>query len=116
MPTSTPEARFIDILVDENDACEGCGLRFKMEDEPRPIRAVRWYGDDDRPVECDVTGWSAEAGGSSVPALGCTIEDSSAGVAVLVWGGDWGLRLSPRDGRPAFGESHLRISPEDVLD
>jgi hypothetical protein len=115
MSSPSGEARFVDVLVDENGACEACALRFKMEDEARPVHAVRWYGDDDQPVDCDVTGWSAEAGGSPVPALGCTIEDSSAGVAVLVWGGDWGLRLSPRNGRAAFAESHLRIAPEDVI-
>ena len=108
--------RFIDVLVDANDGCEECALRFKAEDEPRPARAVRFHGDDDLPLECDVTGWSSADGGSAVPALACTVEDSSSGSAILVWGGDWGLRLAPRDGRPAFGESHLRLSPHDILE
>ena len=108
-------ARFIDVLVEANDACEECALRFKAEDEPRTIGTVRYHGDDDLPIECDVTGWSSENGGSPVAALACTIEDSSSGTAILVWGGDWGLRLTPRDGRPRFAESHLRLAPHDVL-
>lgn len=111
-----PEPRFVDVFVEDNEGCEGCALRFKMEDEPRPIRAVRYHGDDDRPVDCDVVGWSSTGGGSALPAMGCTIEDSSSGVATLIWGGDWGLRLTPRDGGPTFAESHLRVSPEDVLE
>jgi hypothetical protein len=111
-----PDPRFVDVLVEENDGCPECTLRFKMEDEPRPVRAVRWTGDDDRTVVCDVLGWSSAGGGSAVPALGCTVEDSGSGGAVLVWGGDWGLRLVPRGGGPGFAESHLRLAPEDILD
>jgi hypothetical protein len=110
-----PDPRFVDVIVEPNDGCEPCALRFKMEDEPRPVRAVRWAGDDDRAVECDVVGWSSTSGGSPVPAMAVTIEDSSSGVATLVWGGDWGLRLTPRDGGVPFGESHLRLAPVDVL-
>jgi hypothetical protein len=108
--------RFIDVFVDDNESCEGCAHRFKAEDEPRPVRRVRWYGDDDRPRECTVVGWSSEGGGSEVAAMAVTVEDSSSGVAILVWGGDWGLRLAPVDGGEPFGESHLRIAPEDVLE
>jgi hypothetical protein len=31
-----------------------------------------------------------------------------------VWGGDWGVRLNPRDGRPAFGEPYLLLSAHAV--
>ena len=108
-------SRFIDVLVDANDGCEECALRFKMEDEPRRISRVRWTGDDDHPIECLVVGWSSEGGGTAVPAMAVTVEDSGAGGAVLVWGGDWGLRLTPVDGGASFGESHLRLAPDDVM-
>jgi hypothetical protein len=107
--------RFVDVLVEPGGGCEECALRFKMEDAPRPVRAVRWSGDGDEPVTCDVVGWSSQGGGSPVPAMACTVEDSGAGGATLVWGGDWGLRLTPRDGSPPLAESHLRIAPGDVL-
>lgn len=105
--------RFIDVLVDAHDGlADGCAMRFKAEDAPRTVAVVRWYDDADRAIDCDVTGWSSAG---AVPAQAVTIEDSSAGTAVLVWGGDLGVRLAPRDGSPPFFESHLRLSPEDVL-
>jgi len=110
------EPRFVDVIVEANGGCEECALRFKMEDEPRAIRTVRWTGDDDRARVCDVFGWSSAGGGTAVPAHGCTVEDSGAGAAVLVWGGDWGLRLRPRDGGPEVAESHLRVDPGDILE
>lgn len=108
-------SRFIDVLVDANGDCEECALRYKMEDEPRPVRRVRTFDDAGRAIECEVVGWSSEGGGTPVPAMGCTIEDSSSGVAVLIWGGDWGLRLTPIGGGEAIAESHLRLAPEDVV-
>jgi len=103
----------VEVFVEDNDGCAGCSLRFKAEDAPRPVKTVRWYGDDDAGVVCDVVGWSA---GGAVPAMVCTIEDSSSGTAALVWGGEHGLRLLPRDGGAMFGESHLRLAPDDVLE
>lgn len=102
---------FIDILVDDSDDCEGCALRFKAEDEPRPVWSIR-YPSDDGPIDCIVIGRSTEG---DVPAMACTVEDSSGGTATLIWGGNLGVRLTPMDGRPPFAENHLRISPEDVL-
>jgi hypothetical protein len=104
---------FIEVLVDDNDACAGCAVRYKAEDAPRPVKTVRWYGDDDRGIVCDVVGWSPQG---PVPALACTVEDSGAGTAILVWGGEHGLRLTPRDGGASFGESHLRLAPDDILE
>ena len=112
------DPRFIDVLVDDNPACEGCALRFKAEDEPRPVRRVRWHGEDGRSLECAVSGWVSGGdggGGAAAEAWGVTVEDSGSGAAVLVYGGDWGVRLAPLDGGPAFHEPYLRISPEDVL-
>jgi hypothetical protein len=109
--------RFIEVLVEPNPACEdGFAMRFKAESEPREVSRVRWYDDAERAVECTVMGWSSLDGGSPVAAQAVSFEDSSAGAAVLVWGGDWGVRLIPDDGSAPFGESHLRLSPEDVLE
>lgn len=107
--------RFIDVFLEPNPNCEECGLRFKAEDEPRVVTRVRWYDDSDRAVECAIVGWSSAGGGSPVPAMAVTIEDSSSGVAALVYGGDWGLRLTPIGGGESFGQSHLRIGPDDLL-
>lgn len=99
------EPRFIDVFVDPNpNAPEGCGLRFKAERRPGPVRRLllddRWH---------EVTGWSSADGGSGCPAQAALVEDSGAGSAVLVFGGDWGIRLTPVDGGAPFGESHLLL-------
>ena len=103
----------IDVYVEQNDACDGCALRFKAEDSPQEVHLVRTYADDDHPIVCRVIGMSPAG---PLPALRCTIEDSSSGTAVLVWGGEWGLRLTPVDGGETFGESHLRLAPDDILE
>ncbi len=71
----------------------------------------------------DVVGWSSRDGGSSVDAYAVNIEDSSAGAAFLVYGGDWGLRLRPAgadaawsiDASDQFGETHLVLASDEDL-
>src|SRR5207247_5769637 len=83
------ESRYVDVFIDPNpNTPDGCGQRFRAEDVARPVATVRW--DDD---VCDVVGWSSVGGGSPCAAWAIVVEDSSAGTAVLVYGGDWGLRL-----------------------
>ena len=65
---------------------------------------------------CDVAGWSSAADGTPCPARAVSVEDSGAGVATLVYGGDWGLRLLPRDGREPFGEPYLLLDAEAILE
>ena len=66
-------------------------------------------------VACDVVGWSSAEGGSACPALSVPVEDSGAGIATLVYGGDWGIRLTPRDGTEPFGEPYLLLADESML-
>ena len=107
---------FIDVFVDPNPNCpEGCGLRFKAEDEPRAVAAVRYHTGPGEAVECDVAGWSSACGGSACAAHAVTVEDSGGGAATLIYGGDWGLRLTPKNGGPAFGEPYLTLDAANVL-
>lgn len=102
-----PEPRFIDVFVDENPGCpEGCGLRFKSESAARPISRVELEGRG-----CAVTGWSSAGGGTPCEAFAATVDDSGSGTALLIFGGDWGLRFTPTDGSPAFGEPYLLLAP-----
>jgi hypothetical protein len=101
---------FIDVFVEPNDnAPEGCGLRFKSESAPRIARRVqldgRWH---------DVVGWSSAADGSACVAQAALVEDSGAGTAMLIYGGDWGIRLTPVDGGAPVGESHLVLDESAV--
>ena len=103
--------RFIDVFVEPNEnAPEGSGLRFRTEEaSARPVSRVFW---DYR--WCKVVGWASAAGGSPCPAQAIAVEDSSAGTAQLVFGGDWGVRLMPEDGAAPFGEPYLLVEPTAV--
>jgi hypothetical protein len=106
--------RTIDLFIDPNPNCpEGCDLRFSACGEPRRVTWVRPGGGD--AAACDVYGWSSAGGGTPCAAWAAPVEDSGAGISILVYGGDWGLRLAPRDGRPAFGEPYLLLAdPEQA--
>jgi len=90
-----------------------------------PFRVARvriFEGDPDGRLFA-ITGWSSADGGSPVPAFAVQVEDSSAGAAYLVYGGNWGVRLRPAASEAAwnlgdadqFGETHLVLaSLEDI--
>ena len=70
-----------------------------------------------------VTGWSSQDGGSPCPAYAVSIEESGAGQALLVYGGDWGLRLIPAgldeawslDSPNQWGENFLSLDDESQV-
>ena len=65
-----------------------------MED---PVQVSRVMAPDLESDErmCDVTGWSSEIG--PCPAHAVLVEDSGEGIAMLIYGGDEGIRLKPVD-------------------
>ncbi|HEX5141709.1 MAG TPA: hypothetical protein VFX19_12240 [Dehalococcoidia bacterium] len=97
---------------------------YKNWSIPYPISHVRIFENNPEGDLCAITGWSSSNGGEAVAAYAVRIEDSSAGNAVLVYGGDWGLRLRPAEpdepwdiaSPNQWGETHLVLSSEeDVL-
>lgn len=103
--------RFINLFIDPNPNCpEGCDLRFSACGDPRRVTWVRREDGDDSVF--DVVGWSSAGGGSPCDAWAAPVEDSGAGVSILVYGGDWGLRLTPRDGGDPSGEPYLLLADE----
>lgn len=106
----------VDIFVDPNPNCpEGCSQRFQAAGETRAVTSIRYYAGADDSVLCDIAGWSSRGGGSPCPAFAVIVDDSGAGVSTLVYGGDWGLRVTPRDGRKPFGEPYLLLDAQDVV-
>jgi hypothetical protein len=96
---------FVDVFVEPNpNAPEGSGQRFKAAGAGRAITRLRWEG-----RWCRVTGWSSEGGGSPCAATAIPVEDSGSGAALLIHGGDWGVRLVPEDGGQPFGEAYLLL-------
>jgi hypothetical protein len=82
--------------VEENPNCGYMPLQvYEAHREPVPIRKLI-LAEPDRPHGVYwVTGWSSEGGGTPCPAMYTPVSDSGQGVAHLVYGGDWGIRLKP---------------------
>ncbi|MCE2463619.1 MAG: hypothetical protein J4F46_06890 [Dehalococcoidia bacterium] len=84
---------FIEVEVSESANCP-MSLTRVFDAMGVPIRVSRVmasdpYGQDHM---CDVTGWSASGECSAYAVL---VEDSGEGVAMLIYGGDEGIRLKP---------------------
>jgi hypothetical protein len=106
----------VNVFIEPNPNCpEGCGSRFETAGDARPVTAVRYFIGAEESILCDVVGWSSLGGGTPCAAWAAPVEDSGAGVSTLVYGGDWGLRLTPRDGREPFGEPYLLLDAEAVI-
>jgi hypothetical protein len=92
--------------------------------EPFPVKQVRVFEGGDEGRLCAVTGWSSFHGGIPSQAYAVQIEDSSAGAAYLVYGGDWGIRLAPAPTRnpwdlndsEQWGETHLVLADAEDID
>jgi hypothetical protein len=107
-------ATFIDIVVEPHAALrDGCSIRFKAQGETRPVHHVR-YEPDDGPegiwqvFACDPDGLQ--------PARATVVDDSSAGLSVLIWGGTLGLRLRHEPDGMEVAEPYLLLAQEELLD
>ncbi len=108
--------RFVTVLVEEHEELpEGCCMRFKLVDEPRAVRAVR-YESVDSPSPAIWRVESREGDGSSGVAWAALVEDSGAGTCMLLYGGARGLRLRSADGQETLAEPYLLVSRESVVE
>ena len=96
---------------------------YKNVGVPFPVSHVRIYEGEPDGQLCAITGWSSAESGPEVPAYAVLIDDSSEGRAILVYGGDWGVRLRPAESETPWsledanqwGETHLVLASEDDL-
>ena len=65
---------------------------FQTMEDPRPVSRVTTYGPDGSEGTFEVVGWSADGPGTAFAAL---VDDSGEGSALLLYGGDEGIRLRP---------------------
>ena len=65
---------------------------FQTMKDPRPVSRVKTYGSDGSEGMFEVVGWSADGPASAFAAL---VDDSGEGSALLVYGGEEGIRLRP---------------------
>ncbi len=85
---------FVEVDVEESGNCPLSVTRMfdAMED---PVGVTKVVASDPSGEDrlCHVTGWSGASG--PCPAYAALVEDSGEGVAILVYGGDQGIRLKP---------------------
>jgi hypothetical protein len=109
------------VEVDSNPNCgSSVFLRFKEVAPPQAISHVKIYDRSSRGEWCAVTGWCDDPHLPACPAYVQKVEDSGAGVALLVFGGNYGIRLKPEsclddwslDHPEQWGEAYLSLSDE----
>jgi GTP cyclohydrolase II len=117
-PVSSAPPLFVDVSVEPHAALpDGLMLRFKAAPEarPAPVTRVRYTAED-----ADEARWyrveSQDAAGQPGTAVAVAVEDSAAGVSMLVYGGDHGLRLyaEGEPDAPALAETHLLVPPDGL--
>jgi hypothetical protein len=90
---------------------------------PFPVSHVRLYEGEPEGRLCAIVGWTSAPDGPEAQAYAVRVEDSSAGAAFLVYGGDWGVRLRPAESvapwsvedTQQWGETHLVLASEEDL-
>jgi hypothetical protein len=116
--------QYTHIEVEANANCPmSANNVFKNLTAPLPVEAVRLFEGEPEGRLFSVTGWSSDGDGSPCPAFAARVEDSSAGSAFVVYGGDWGVRLRPHDSAAAWsisdteqwGETHLVLADQDDI-
>lgn len=107
------------VEVEGNPNCEqSVFARFKEAGPARRVIKVRSFDRSSHGEWCWVTGWTDDPAQPRCPAQAQVVEDSGAGLAHLVFGGIWGLRLKPvalaedwsLDSPHQWGEPYLSLA------
>ena len=105
------------IEVEANPNCAGReGMRYRELGPPSPVVRVRIFDRRDEGEWCLVTAVQGEGATPWGPALARRVEDSGVGVAYLVFGGAWGIRLCPVDRARPSSVTDERCFPSSVTD
>jgi hypothetical protein len=109
---------FLDIDVSPHPALydpEGLTRRFKTIGAPRVVRSVTLQDEDDDLVGTFALAALADGGvASAEPVHAVEVEDSSEGVALLIFGGEGGLSLRDQSGTEIRREACLLLAPGTV--
>jgi hypothetical protein len=86
---------FIEVEVDAGENSDMSLMRvFDAREEPYAVTSLVAPRRDGTEGPCEVTGWSADG---PCPACAAKVWDSGDGVALLIYGGDEGIRLRAAD-------------------
>ena len=104
---------FVEVDVYQSANCPFSVTRmFDAMENPVPVSRVMASDPEDIDGMCDVTGWSSSG---PCPAYAAHVEDSGDGVAVLIYGGDEGIRLKSVDTHEDWGLDSTRQWGEACL-
>ena len=112
------------VEVESSENCEaGVFARFKEAGAAKPVIQVRLYERNAAGEWYWVTGWTDNPATPTCAAYAQLIEDSGSGLAHLIYGGIYGLRLKPvaveepwsLESTHQWGETHLSLSSERDL-
>ena len=93
------------IEIPPNPNCDAVDMRvFHDLEPPRSVSQVRFEREHDAPRWYEVTGWTTS--GATTPALAQKVDDSGEGVALLIHGGDAGLRFRPANSKTPWQLHH----------
>jgi len=91
---------YIEVEVEAGDNSDMSVLRmFDAREEPHEVTWVVALRRDGSEGRCAVTGWSSDG---PCPARAASVWDSGDGVALLIYGGDEGIRLKHADSDAAW--------------
>ncbi len=92
---------FIEVDIEQGYNCDYSLARvFSTVDVSMPITSVETTGMKGELDMFDVIGWSGEG---PCPAYAVVVEDSGEGHALLIYGGDDGIRFRPKDSEEPWG-------------
>ncbi len=112
--SSFEDNSFVDVYVEPHDDIpDGASLRYKAESSPERVRAVVYETDDGEEGEWLVT--SPGSDGRDLGVFHVLVEDSGAGTSSLVFGDEYGLRLTHEDTGKTVAEAYLLLNPDDVI-
>lgn len=115
------------VYIEVEDGPNGSGrdpMRYRELGEPSIVTKVRLFDRRDEGEWCLVTGVRNSQADPWEPARVRKVEDSGVGVAYLVYGGLWGIRLCPVDhaqpwsfsDQTQWGEPYLLLTdPHDLV-
>jgi hypothetical protein len=106
---ASARSTFVNVQVEEHEALpDGCCLRFRAQTDGRPIARVVYESEAGTGGIWAVSGQTAED--EQAPALAFEVDDSSAGLSLLVVGGERGLRLTSETTGETIAEAYLLLS------
>lgn len=110
--------------IEESPNFEGSFfVRFQEVGPPRPVTHIKSYDRSPQGEWLAVTGWCDDPEHPLCPAYAQMVADSGSGIAYLVYGGNWGIRLKPENDRKEWslqennqrGEGYLSLGEERDL-